>query len=249
MDFFIGWDRKSGETSVKRSRFAVLIISLLAVFLVGIVAALQATIGKGFFDFGHTQEFNGLFISKPYPMLLSEKPIEGHSTILLVNEWKFGLSNEVSESFHLKSVKVKGTLINDEHQAMIEVVNEGIIPDEAFSTSDIIDNRVENIGTRTLSGEIVDSKCWLGVMNPGSRKTHRACAILCIKGGIPPILVSQTSEENPSGYYLLVGTDGSPINEQILDYVGLPAQVEGQVKKIAGLFVMRIDPSSIQLLE
>jgi hypothetical protein len=28
----------------------------------------------------------------------------------------------------------------------------------------------------TLTGEIVDSKCYLGVMNPGQGKVHRDCA-------------------------------------------------------------------------
>jgi len=42
-------------------------------------------------------------------------------------------------------------------------------------------------------GEIVDSKC-LGVMTPGQLTTHRACAIRCISGGIPPVLhVRQTN--------------------------------------------------------
>ena len=40
------------------------------------------------------------------------------------------------------------------------------------------------LGAVTLTGEIVDSKCFLGVMNPGNLKPHKACAIRCISGGI-----------------------------------------------------------------
>jgi len=43
-----------------------------------------------------------------------------------------------------------------------------------------------SLGTQTLVGEIVDSKCFLGVMNPGQLTTHRACAIRCISGGVRP---------------------------------------------------------------
>ena len=62
-------------------------------------------------------------------------------------------------------------------------------------------------------------------------------------------MVTKPSDDNPSGYYLLVDSNGKPINNQVLDYVGLPTQVEGQVDKIANLFVMKIDPKSIQLKE
>ena len=41
-------------------------------------------------------------------------------------------------------------------------------------------------GPVTVSGEIVDSKCFLGVMVPGAGKTHKECASLCLRGGIPP---------------------------------------------------------------
>jgi hypothetical protein len=34
-------------------------------------------------------------------------------------------------------------------------------------------------GPVELTGEIVDSKCFLGVMVPGSGKTHKECASLC----------------------------------------------------------------------
>ena len=248
-EFFIGWDANRAKSTVGTIRNYTLMIAIILVVVSGGIAALQSTIGTAFFDFGNKKEFKGLFLSDPYPMLISETPIKGNSTILLVNEWKFGLDQEMAKSFHLKPVTIKGTLIHDDHQAMIEVVKEGIKIDNGEWQSNNFTNQAETIGLKTISGEIVDSKCWLGVMNPGSRKTHRACAILCIKGGIPPIMVTKPSDDNPSGYFLLVAPDGKPINDQVLDYVGLPAQVEGQVDKIANLFVMKIDPKSIQLLE
>ena len=48
-----------------------------------------------------------------------------------------------------------------------------------------------SLGVATLRGEIVDSKCYLGAMKPGDQKTHKACATLCIRGGIPPVLVER----------------------------------------------------------
>jgi hypothetical protein len=53
-----------------------------------------------------------------------------------------------------------------------------------------------SLGTQTLIGEIVDSKCYLGVMNPGALIPHRACAIRCISGGIPPVLLVRQSDRS-----------------------------------------------------
>jgi len=45
-----------------------------------------------------------------------------------------------------------------------------------------------------LTGEIVDSKCYLGVMNPGNGKVHRDCAVRCISGGIPPAFLVRDAD-------------------------------------------------------
>ena len=55
----------------------------------------------------------------------------------------------------------------------------------------------ESLGKQTFVGEIVDSKCFLGVMNPGRLTPHRACAIRCISGGVPPVLLVRPIPESP----------------------------------------------------
>jgi hypothetical protein len=37
----------------------------------------------------------------------------------------------------------------------------------------------KNLGEFDLVGEIVDSKCYLGNMNPGNGKVRRDCAVRC----------------------------------------------------------------------
>jgi hypothetical protein len=46
----------------------------------------------------------------------------------------------------------------------------------------------------TLIGELVDTKCYLGVMNPGRGKVHRGCAAECLRGGVPPALLVRTTD-------------------------------------------------------
>jgi hypothetical protein len=56
-----------------------------------------------------------------------------------------------------------------------------------------------------VRGEIVDSKCFLGVMVPGSGKTHKDCASLCLRGGIPPALYVR----DQSGQIVALAPDGT----------------------------------------
>ena len=99
------------------------------------------------------------------------------------------------------------------------------------------------LGQQTLIGEIVDSKCYLGVMNPGQLITHRACAIRCISGGIPPVLlVRQTN--GPALYFLLVSSDGRPVNKQVLSMVTEPIEVTGNVERQGELLILRADPAT-----
>jgi hypothetical protein len=84
-------------------------------------------------------------------------------------------------------------------------------------------------------------------MNPGRFKPHRACAIQCLTGGIPPILVAQ----NPQGqlaHYLVVSTDGSPIHDSVLDFVAEPVEVTGTLTSVGDRNVLYIDPATINRL-
>ena len=62
----------------------------------------------------------------------------------------------------------------------------------------------------TLRGEIVDSKCFLGVMVPGAGRTHKECASLCVRGGIPPALFVR-DRHGRSALLLLERLRGEPV--------------------------------------
>ena len=125
---------------------------------------------------------------------------------------------------------------------MIEVADKSIEPIPNSPIPRFNDSTLPvPLGQQTLIGEIVDSKCYLGVMNPGQLTTHRACAIRCISGGIPPVLlVHQTN--GPALYFLLVSRDGRPVNKQVLDMVAEPVQITGDVERQGELLILRADP-------
>ena len=80
----------------------------------------------------------------------------------------------------------------------------------------------------TLTGEIVDTKCFLGVMKPGAGKVHRACAALCLRGGMPPMIVSRSGSTTTG--HLLIGSTGEDMSRQLADLAGIPVQLAGTVE-------------------
>src|SRR5207244_12819103 len=178
----------------------------------------------------------------PYPHLLVPRPgnadgLPRFSTYYLVAPWKFGLDRGTIAPLHGKSVTLKGTLIYRGNQTMIETKAEWIQAAEKTSaTTPPLPST--SLGTQTLVGEIMDSKCFLGVMNPGQLTPHRACAIRCISGGVPPVLLVR-QKDGPAVYLLLVSVEGKPVNKQILDMVGAPVEITGQDEGGGGVVVLR----------
>jgi hypothetical protein len=58
-------------------------------------------------------------------------------------------------------------------------------------------------------GELVDTKCWLGVMRPATGKVHRACAARCLAGGVPPGLWIESG--NRGTLVVLAGSGDDPL--------------------------------------
>ena len=103
------------------------------------------------------------------------------------------------------------------------------------------------LGRQTLTGEVVDSKCFFGAMNPGQSAPHRACAIRCISGGIPPVLLVRLPNGTAT-YFLLVSANGKPVNRQVLDFVAEPVQITGEVERQGGLLILRAEPADYHRL-
>jgi hypothetical protein len=85
-------------------------------------------------------------------------------------------------------------------------------------------------------------------MNPGRFKPPRACAIQCIKGGIPPPIIVARTPDGTLAHYVMVGTDGSAINEAVLPFVAEPVEVSGVLKEIGGRKVLYVDTENITRL-
>jgi hypothetical protein len=249
-EFYIGWEGKAPPGVGSRVRRTSVLLLALAVGFGVLLAVAQRTIGVSVFEWGKVKSFSGNFKSQPYPHLLVPRPGASagqtpFSSYYLVKPFKFGLDPETASRLDGKAVGLKGTLIYRGGQTMIEVVPDSIKQAEtigkSLSTSKLASP--VGLGQQTLIGEIVDSKCFLGVMNPGALTPHRACAIRCISGGIPPVLLVRRSN-GPALYFLLVSRDGKPVNKQVLDLVAEPLEITGEVQRQGELLILRADPAT-----
>lgn len=108
------------------------------------------------------------------------------------------------------------------------------------------ERRTEALGTLTLRGEIVDSKCYLGRMRPGAGRPHRACAQSCVGGGVLPLFLSH--EGGPERHFLLEDVDGGSVRLELLPFLTEPIALEGEVTRVEDLFVVRTAASRIERL-
>jgi hypothetical protein len=212
----------------------------------------QRAIGVSVFEWGTVKTFSGVLEIRPYPHLLVPRPgaagtQPGFSAYYLVAPFKFGLDREALSALDGRNVSLRGTLIYRGNQTMVEAIPDSIkASGEPFSPPAGIGT--VRLGRESLVGEIVDSKCFLGVMNPGQLLPHRACAIRCISGGVPPVLLVR-QKDGRAVYLLLVSADGKPVNQQVLDKVAEPVQVTGEVERQGDLLILRADPTTYRRVE
>lgn len=252
-EFYIGWQEKAPAGTGKTVRRAVALVIIAASATALMVAWSQRTIGRAVFEWGRVTEFSGVLKAEPVPHLLVAGTGTNSSTTLtthyLVNPWKFGFDAQLARKFDGQRVTLRGTRIYRDDQRMIEVERGSVIrstPDEADALRVAgSSSRVVSLGTQTFIGEIVDSKCFLGVMNPGQLKPHRACATRCISGGVPPVLLVRQAD-GTAKYLLLVSREGRPVNQAVLDLVAEPVRITGEVVQDGELLTLRADPATYQ---
>ncbi len=247
-EFYIGYQRQAPAGLSRFQRWTVAALLLAAAVVAVALAALQSDFDPGVFEFGVVRDFAGVVHERPHPLLLVDRP--GHnlpepSRFLLVAAGKHGADGEVA-GLDGRRVRLRGTLIHRQGQTMVEVVAGSVEP-TGDATARPAAGAVD-LGVQTLRGEIVDSKCYLGVMKPGRGKPHRACATLCIRGGIPPVLRVETGS-GEYRHFLLTDEAGGVINHRLLDLIAVPVEIAGRVLRTGDLLVLEIDPTTIRRLD
>jgi len=250
-EFYVGYAKKSPPGIAVRSRGTVVLV-LLVGFVIGLVLISgQARFDDGSFEFGVERTFDGIALERPYPMLLVADAAGsggGLMSFYLVAFGKHG-ADELVGGMDSEPVRVTGSLIYNNSQRMIEAhAIERLQGDAAEELRALERLGDQQLGGVTLVGEIVDSKCHFGVMKPGRGKVHKACAIRCISGGVPPLL---RVEDRAGGvdYLLLVDAGGLPVNREVLDMIAEPVEVTGDVVRTGDRLVLYSDPATYRRLD
>jgi len=102
----------------------------------------------------------------------------------------------------------------------------------------------KDLGLQKIKGEIIEPKCYFGVMKPGEGKVHRDCAIRCILGGIPPVF-KVMNEKGEKNYYFIVGPNGEKMNTTVQDYVAEPVEIEARVVQQGDWVILYVKDKNI----
>jgi hypothetical protein len=210
-------------------RIAVPVLLWLMVVCGVVFAILERRPGDAVWEDGKTVDIVGVVHERPYPYLV---PTTGDAKpVFLVEQGKHGAAARM-RGREGQSIRATGFRLSRDGREILELDGaesavaavQGVVPVQAAA---------HDLGDVTLRGEIVDYKCYLGAMKPGDGKGHKACAALCISGGIPPMLVG--FEGGGPTYTVLVGHGGG---ESFAPLAGEPVLVSGRLQELGGLRVL-----------
>jgi hypothetical protein len=243
-DFYIGYLPNAPAALARFVRKVILVLGLLAVILALTLLVTQMPFANSAFEYGKVRRFEGIIETHPYPTLWIARPgdavqAEKYSRYLLVAPGKHGADDLVA-AFDGKQVGLQGQLIYREGGVMVEVEPGSI---KQLDTTHASPPITRDLGSVTITGEIVDSKCFLGVMNPGNGKVHRDCASRCLSGGIPPIFVTS----NGADQFLLVGPDGGAIGrDDLREFIAEPITIRAELLQRGESRLLLIDTRALR---
>ena len=241
-EFFVGYLATPPGTA-RFLRGVIAGLGLLAITMALLLLRGQASFATAAFEYGKVRTFEGTISTHPYPSLGVPRPgttgADRYSRYLLVAAGKHGADTEVA-AFEGKPVRLQGFLIYRGGGTMIEIVPGSIVGTGAALA---VEENVKDSGTVTLTGEIVDSKCYLGVMNPGQGKVHRDCAARCLSGGIPPLFIA----DHDGTQLLLVDKHGKALEpDQLREFVAQPLTLSGHLARKGAQNLLMIDPTTLR---
>jgi len=241
-EFYIGWMANAPGMLARFVKKYLLLLFAAAIVLASMLALSQKTFSTGNFEFGQLTEVKGIYFNHPVPCIkiINGRDLWGNIssiTVPLIGFGKHGadeimgdMEKEKNISLDGKEVTLKGTLLYNDGKVFLQIDRNDhpVIKCSTATVSPDFLPRIKDLGIQTVRGEIVDPKCFFGVMKPGEGKPHKDCAIRCILGGMPPVMVVR-NEKDEANYYLVVDANGGKMNEAVKEFVAEPVSIEARL--------------------
>ena len=235
-EFYVGY-LQTPPALARRLQRAAFGILCLAAPVGALVAMAHTPSAGGSFEYGHPITVRGELEWRPLPALrVQEGTAVRH--VALVGQGKHGVAGMAA--FDGRPVTMRVTRIHRDHDEMFEVAS---IPVSDTSASALPAAVVEALGAVTLRGEIVDGKCDLGVMNPGDGTLHRGCAVRCLSGGVPPMLLLRDAEGREARL-ALSGRDAPLPGDLVRRWAGVIVEVQGTLVRRDGAPILLLQDTS-----
>ncbi len=245
-DFYVGYIEKA-PAALGRWLKALAAATLAGAVLSGVLIGMgQRQLPEATFDYGVRTEWSGYLVSDPFPALLTRDNGGEIARVHLVAVGKHG-ADETVTPYVGRWVSLTGTLIHRGNQRMLELEPASIAADAAQPPAPNPEP-IQDLGVHDVQGEVVGSKCFLGVMNPGSGTAHRACARLCLLGGVPPMLAVTRPDASVEGW-VLAGPEGGDPGDAWLDFAAEAVAVTGRVVRVGSTTFLYADPLNIRRLD
>jgi hypothetical protein len=241
-DFYIGYGARMAPGLARRIRAAAGVLLALAVLLPALLLAAQSRFAAGVFEFGRLRTVEGRLVEFPYPAI----DVSGASpaSYWLVGAGKHGAATLVS-GLDGRLVRLRGTRIERDGERMLQVAADGI--EILASAGETKSSAPVPIRTVTVAGELVDSKCHLGVMKPGEGPLHRDCAVRCLLGAVPPMISVRGAGVTP-GRLALVHADGRPFFSDFSALAGRPLTIRGTLARQGARSFLAVSLDDIKII-
>lgn len=251
-DFYVGYNASAPAPHARRIRQVVAGLAFVVPALAVAVSVLQQPFGKGAFEYATPRTFEGVFELQPVPQLTlsglsggsaNSAELEGQTpaTFLLAGRGKHGIPGELAE-LDGHHVQLEGKRIRRDGLAMLEVQATGI---RSLGGPETFKAPARDAGKAStiLVGELIDLKCFLGVMNPGEGKVHRGCAVRCLSGGVPAGILVRSGDGIE--FVGVLSTESDPRVRIDPQWAGRAIEAEGRLGDEGELPVLHL--SSIRL--
>jgi len=241
--FFIGWAAQAPRADRRFLLLAGLGLVAGATAAGAAFARRGPPPGDGEWDQADMRQWHGRLVRTPYPTLI----LADGRAALLGTPGKLGVQARIPDGIGDAVIVTASPVVRGDALLLAVVEGEGWMRAAASPHLQTLPPE-EDLGPHASLGEILDAKCWFGAMRPGHGVTHKSCAVLCVRGGLPLAFGDPIGCGGSAQVSLLLDERGRPHGPGLLRFIGAPVLASGRRVRRHGLVELRAPLSGLRLV-